>query len=128
MGLKVGDVMQGKDLPLVNKSTKVVDSLVELSSKGTGCVLVVDDNNKLEGTFTDGDLRRSLQKKGTDVLESPLDSVMSHTPRTIKVDAMAVEAMKAMEEPTKVTFLPVVNDDYQVKGIITLHGLVVAGL
>ena len=53
---------------------------------------------------------------------------MTKTPRTINAENMAVDAMKSMEEPTKVTFLPVVNDQNQVQGIITLHGLIVAGL
>ncbi|XRA96145.1 arabinose 5-phosphate isomerase [Pycnococcus provasolii] len=126
--LKVSDVMNAKDLPFVKKDVKVIDSLVELSSKGAGCVLVVGENNVLEGTFTDGDLRRALQSKGSSVLEQPLEMVATKTPRTINEDAMAVEAMKSMEEPTKVTFLPVVNDSKQVTGIITLHGLVTAGL
>lgn len=126
--LKVSDVMNPKNLPFVKKETKVVESLVELSSKGCGCLLIVDDDNVLQGTFTDGDLRRSLQKQGNALLELPLEEVMTKTPRTINAENMAVDAMKSMEEPTKVTFLPVVNDQNQVQGIITLHGLIVAGL
>lgn len=60
--LRVSDVMlTGDKLPKVAPSTKVVDTLVELSGKGCGCVLIVDENNHLLGTFTDGDLRRALQ-------------------------------------------------------------------
>ena len=83
--LRVSDVstLDVSSLPLVCGETKVVDTLVELSSKGKGCLLVVDDLRTcvLLGTFTDGDLRRSLQREGEAALQIPVSQLMTKTPR-----------------------------------------------
>jgi len=127
--LNVRDVMKLEaGLPMVAPDITIVNALVELSSKGCGCVLVVDESKKLLGTFTDGDLRRNLQAKGAAVLESPISALMTSTPRTVNADMKAVDAMQAMENPTKVTFLPVLEADGKLAGLVTLHGLVSAGL
>ncbi len=128
--LRVVDVAKQNDIPLVTGENKVMDILVELSSKGKGCVLVVEalDSKKLLGTFTDGDLRRSLQRLGEKALTTPVAELMIGTPRTIKEEGMAVDAMKSMTEPTKVSFLPVVDDAGAVTGLVTLHDLVSAGI
>lgn len=128
--LRVADVAKQNDIPLVTGDMKVMDILVELSSKGKGCVLVVEslDSKKLLGTFTDGDLRRSLQKLGESALKTAINELMTGTPRTIKEEAMAVDAMNTMKEPTKVTFLPVVDEAGAVTGLVTLHDLVSAGI
>ena len=130
--LKVRDIIKGgvEALPMVEGSSKVVDVLVELSSKGKGCVLVVDskESMRLQGVFTDGDLRRSLQKNGEGTLSTPVEKLMISSPRTIDADAMAVAAMDAMKSPTKVTFLPVLSGEGIVQGLVTLHDLVSAGI
>lgn len=126
--LRVCDVMKPvEQLPLCGPSDKLVNVLVELSSKGCGCVLVVDTAKHLLGTFTDGDLRRALNAKGGSVLELPMSELMTKTPRTVGSDEKAVNAMHAMENPTPVTFLPCV-DGPVLKGLVTIHGLVSAGL
>eukprot|EP00884_Botryococcus_braunii_P001675 jgi/Botrbrau1/11508/Bobra.0198s0006.1 len=105
-----------------------MDALPELTAKGLGCVLVVDAEGALLGTFTDGDLRRSLQQQGAKVLETTVGQVMHRTPRTTSSEAKAVDAMQAMEgPPRKVTFFPVI-DGGRLVGVVTLHGLVSAGL
>mmetsp|Transcript_28662 Transcript_28662/g.45974 ORF Transcript_28662/g.45974 Transcript_28662/m.45974 type:complete len:325 (-) Transcript_28662:599-1573(-) len=129
--LNVKDVMKPvAGLPLCGPGDFLVDVLVELSSKGCGCVLVVDGDGKLMGTFTDGDLRRKLGEHGGSVLQKTMAELMSGSPRVTVADAKAVEAMQAMEHPTPVSFLPVVEDIVSMKlsGLVTLHGLVNAGL
>ena len=128
--LRVCDVAKQNDIPLVTGDNKVMDILVELSSKGKGCVLVVEslESKKLLGTFTDGDLRRSLQKLGEAALKTEMKDIMTGTPRTISSDAMAVDAMESMASPTKVTFLPVIDEEGAVTGLVTLHDLVSAGI
>eukprot|EP00873_Tetraselmis_striata_P013855 jgi/Tetstr1/434119/TSEL_023263.t1 len=127
--LRVQDCMlSGDKVPRVSPDMKVVDTLVELSGKGCGCVLVLDAENNLLGTFTDGDLRRALQAQGADMLEMPIAQVMNTAPSTILVSEKAVDAMSAMEHPRKITFLPVVDSDDKLTGLVTLHGLVLAGL
>jgi len=106
-----------------------MDQLVELTSKGCGCLLVIDEEYHLIGTFTDGDLRRTLKASGEGIFKLTVGEMCNRKPRTISPDAMAVDAMKKMEAPpSPVQFLPVIDDQNIVIGIVTLHGLVSAGL
>lgn len=127
---KVKDVMKKQnELPLCKESDMIMDQLTELTSKGCGCLLVVDDEYHLIGTFTDGDLRRTLKASGPAIFNLTVGEMCNRNPRTITADAMAVEAMEKMESPpSPVQFLPVVDEKNIVSGIITLHGLVSAGL
>ncbi|XP_057964046.1 probable arabinose 5-phosphate isomerase [Malania oleifera] len=127
---KVKDVMKKQDeLPLCREGDLIMDQLVELTSKGCGCLLLVDDEHHLIGTFTDGDLRRTLKASGEGIFKLSVGKMCNRNPRTINPDAMAVEAMRKMESPpSPVQFLPVVNSQNVLIGIVTLHGLVSAGL
>ncbi|KAM2009511.1 hypothetical protein FF1_004029 [Malus domestica] len=127
---KVKDVMKKEDeLPVCKEGDLIMEQLVELTSKGCGCLLVIDAEHRLIGTFTDGDLRRTLKASGEAIFKLTVGEMCNRHPRTIGPDAMAVEAMQKMEAPpSPVQFLPVINDQNQVIGIVTLHGLVSAGL
>ncbi|KAF6154780.1 hypothetical protein GIB67_032392 [Kingdonia uniflora] len=127
---KVKDVMKKQEeLPMCKAGDLIMDQLMELTSKGCGCLLVIDDEHRLIGTFTDGDLRRTLKASGEGIFKLTVGEMCNRSPRTINPDAMAVEAMKKMESPpSPVQFLPVINDQNVVVGIITLHGLVSVGL
>ncbi|KAL6518077.1 putative arabinose 5-phosphate isomerase [Orobanche minor] len=127
---KVKDVMKKKDeLPVCREQDLIMDLLVELTSKGCGCLLVINDDYHLLGTFTDGDLRRTLKASGEGIFKLTVGEMCNRKPRTIGPEAMAVEAMQKMESPpSPVQFLPVINDENVVIGIVTLHGLVSAGL
>ncbi|CAI0385778.1 unnamed protein product [Linum tenue] len=127
---KVKDVMKKQnELPVCREGDLIMDQLVELTSKGCGCLLVVDPDHHLIGTFTDGDLRRTLKASGEAIFKLTVGEMCNRNPRTIGPDAMAVEAMKKMESPpSPVQFLPVIRDQNVLIGIITLHGLVSAGL
>lgn len=120
--LQVEDVMiYGDKLPIVGPDMAIVDTLVELSGKGCVCVLVADRNNKLLGTFTDGDLRRTLQSRGSEALKVLVQEAMSDSPTTIGAGVKAVEAMQVMEKGgNKIAFLPVVDDGGLIQGIVTL--------
>ncbi|CAO2833157.1 unnamed protein product [Amaranthus hypochondriacus] len=127
---KVKDVMKKQDeLPVCKEGDLIMDQLVELTSGGCGCLLVIDDNYHLIGTFTDGDLRRTLKASGEGIFKLTVGEMCNRHPRTIGPEAMAVEAMQKMESPpSPVQFLPVINDQDILIGIVTLHGLVSAGL
>lgn len=127
---KVKDVMKkNEELPICKEGDLIMDQLVELTSKGCGCLLVIDCDYHLQGTFTDGDLRRTLKASGEGIFKLTVGEMCNRKPRTIGPDAMAVEAMQKMESaPSPVQFLPVVNDENVLIGIVTLHGLVSAGL
>ncbi|KAG0472215.1 hypothetical protein HPP92_016761 [Vanilla planifolia] len=127
---KVRDLMKTHEhLPLCKEEDMIMDQLTELTSKGCGCLLVIDGDHHLIGTFTDGDLRRTLKASGEGIFKLTVGEMCNRSPRTIRPEAMAVEAMQKMESPpSAVQFLPVVDDHGVVVGIITLHGLVSAGL
>ena len=128
--LKVADLMvRGSALPVCGPKTALVDVLVELSNKKSGCVMIVGENMHLMGVFTDGDLRRALQKHKAEALSLSIDELMTKTPRTINANALAYDAMKEMESNQKgaITSLAVVEDGILV-GLIRLHDIIQSGL
>lgn len=131
MTLKVEDIMlHGKDAPICHPDDKLIDKLSELSNKQCGCLLVVDENKQLQGIFTDGDLRRVLQKIGAKALETSIKELMTKSPRFIAPNKLAFEAMQLMEADQKspVNVLAVLNEEKNVTGIIRLHDLIQAGV
>lgn len=123
--LRVADLMlKGEDLPLCLLTDKLLNVLHELSVKQCGCLLVVDENRVLKGIFTDGDLRRAIQLKGAEALSLPLSELMSRAPKSIDSEAMAIEAVKKMEEdPSRlITVLPVL-DNGRVVGLLRMHDI-----
>lgn len=129
--LRVKDLMlKGEDIPLCKPTDKLIDTLVELSNKRCGCVMIVDSQMQLLGIFTDGDLRRSLQKLGSKVLEAAMLDVMTKTARSIKSDEMGSQALLLMEADQKhpITVLPVTDEEGKVVGLIKMHDIVQSGL
>lgn len=134
--LKVSDVMKPwKELPLVKPSQVGIEALVHMAgtSKGCGCLLVVDDNRRLLGTFSDADLRRALTEHGEQVTHMSVMELMNYNktfPRTTTIDAMAFDAHMTMEEPKPVDYLPVISNDGKrtLEGIVTVHTLKDAGM
>lgn len=119
--LTVRDIMKPISvLPLCGTDSEVIQVLPEMSSKGFGCVLVCGDDLRLHGTFTDGDLRRHLATAGSSTLHMQIKQLASNNPRIITIDGTAEEALKQMEQPTVVSFVPVVTD----MNTMTLAGLV----
>jgi arabinose-5-phosphate isomerase len=130
--LKVEDLMLvGAELPICKPQELVLNILVELSNKRCGCVLVVSEDNQLLGIFTDGDLRRSIEKFKGAALEKPLEELMTRSPKWITPDILLWDAMKLMEnkaEKKEIMVLPVLTDDKKVVGLIKLHDIIQAGL
>ena len=126
--LRVGDVMHSDDrLPQVTPATTVTEALTEISAKGLGMTTITGPAGELLGIFTDGDLRRSVIK-GLDISRSRIEDVMTRQPRTVVADALAVDALKLMEQVPSVTALVVVNQQQQPIGVLHMHQLVKAGL
>lgn len=131
MTLRVMDLMlKDAAVPLCHLEDKLVDTLVELSNKRCGCILVIDKEKTLHGIFTDGDLRRALLKEGPKILELSMEKLMTRTARKIQPDRLAWEAMQLMEADQKnaITCLPVLDEHQKVKGLIRLHDLVQSGI
>ncbi len=124
--LKVEDVMkQGKELPIVLPSDSLAKTLIEISSKGLGVALVVEKSN-LKGIFTDGDLRRALNKK-MNLLEMPISKLMSKKAKHINESALATEAIKIMQQ-NQIYSLVVLNGKNKPIGLIRMHDLMEAGI
>lgn len=125
--LRVADLMgKGEGLPLVRVGDTVSTALFEITSKGYGATIVANEKDELVGIFTDGDLRRLLEKGKEAVLDTPIEQAMTHNPRTITADRLAVEAMRVMEE-LEISVI-VVLDEQQPVGILHLHEILKAGV
>jgi len=125
--LYVEDVMHtGKQLPLVTPDTSLREGLLEMSRKGLGMTTVVDEQNHLLGIFTDGDLRRTLDKE-IDLRSALIGEVMTAHPRHATPRMLAAAAVHLMETH-KITALPVVDEHNVVVGALNVHDLLRAGV
>jgi arabinose-5-phosphate isomerase len=125
--LRLSDIMHsGPRLPTVNIKAKVKDALVEMSLKGLGMTGVVDDNNQLQGLFTDGDLRRILDDR-IDIHQDCIESVMTKNPTVAHQDMLAAEGLKIMEDK-KINGLIIVNNDNVPIGAMNMHDLLKSGV
>src|SRR5690606_31815140 len=125
--LQVGDVMhKGDRVPRVTRETTLLNALSEISAKGFGMTIVVDDTDTIIGIFTDGDLRRALDR-GEDVRSVMIGEVMTHSPLTSRPDTLAAEALTVMENH-KITAIVVANEKNQPVGVLHMHDLLSAGL
>lgn len=122
--LKVKDIMySGKKIPLAHKSDKMSDILIAISEKGFGCIAILDDNEKLLGVITDGDLRRHMCDN---FISLTADKVMTMHPLTINPDSLVAEALNIMNSRS-ITCLFVVKND-KVAGIIHIHDCLRVGI
>jgi len=120
---RVRDVMRsGRDLPTVSIDAKLAEAVVEMSGKGMGMTAIVEADGRVAGIFTDGDLRRCLDRVH-DFKAVPVADVMTRAPRTIAPDRLAIECVDLMETPPKVMALLVVDDDGRLRGALHLHDL-----
>lgn len=129
--LRVKDLMlKGARIPLSSPEATVSQTLVELSNKRCGCIFVVDPQQRLLGVFTDGDLRRALQKFGGNIMDTPISELMTPSPRWIGPEVLAWDAMKTMEADyqRRITVLPVIDEDRKVLGLLHLHDIIQSGL
>jgi arabinose-5-phosphate isomerase len=118
----VRDVMRtGDQVPKVAADATVRDALFQLTAKRMGMTAVVDENGCVEGIFTDGDLRRVLERTG-DFRELPIASVMTRAPRTIAADHLAVEAVELMERH-RINQVLIVDDAGKLIGALNMHDL-----
>lgn len=125
--LRVSDLMgSGDRMPVSRLGNTVREALFEITSKGYGATIVTGDGDALCGVFTDGDLRRLLEKHGVGAMDLPVEDGMTRTPRTIPCDRLAVEAVRIMEE-LEISVLIAVQDGRPV-GMVHLHDILRAGV
>lgn len=125
--LHVHDIMHKDELvPAVTQDASVRDALMEMTAKGLGMTAVVDSRDRPVGIFTDGDLRRCLDR-GLDVRAAKVAEVMVPGGKRIAPDRLAAEALNLMEE-NKINALLVVDSDQRLCGALNMHDLLRAGV
>jgi arabinose-5-phosphate isomerase len=127
--MHVADVMvTGERVPRVLQTAMLTEAILEMSKKGLGMTAVIDDNEKLVGVFSDGDLRRTLE--GHDSIRSMrVLEVMTKTPKTITAEKLAVEAAEAIQRyKIGSSGLLVVDNDHKLVGAIHVLDLMRAGV
>jgi arabinose-5-phosphate isomerase len=112
----------GDALPVVGPSATVAEALVVMSGKGMGMTAIVDAAMRVEGIFTDGDLRRCLDR-GVDVRTTRVADLMTRTPREIAPERLAIDCVERMETAPKVMQLIVVDAAHRLVGAVHLHDL-----
>lgn len=131
MNLYVRDLMlTGDKIPCGYPHHKISDVLIELTQKRCGCVLIANPDHTLAGIFTDGDLRRNLQRMGNEILSLTVEQLMCTHPKVITPDVLAWDAMKLMEaDPSqRLMMLPVVDQNRKIVGLIHLHDILQSGI
>ena len=125
--VKVKDVMHsGTEIPKVTDETPLARALLEMSDKGFGLTTVINEEGYIQGVFTDGDLRRSLDS-GIDIQKTPVKEFMSSDYKYISSNALAAEAALLMQE-SNIYVLIVAQEDGCIEGIIKMHDLLDANI
>lgn len=125
--LRVADVMHsGDDIPRVAPDTPMLDALMVMSEKGFGMTTVMDQAGDLLGIFTDGDLRRSIDK-GVDIRTAKVGELMNTHPKMLRENMLAAEALALMEQ-AKINVLLITNEQKALVGVVKINDLLRAGI
>ncbi len=118
----VSDIMRsGERLPMVRENAMLGDAVLEISKKGVGMTAIVDVEQRVLGIYTDGDLRRTLERK-LDFNSTPIHGVMSANPRCISPGSLAAEAVQQMEQ-YNISQMLVVDGQNKLVGALNMHDL-----
>lgn len=129
LALRVSDVMHGgRDLPVVERTVRMREAVVEIANKRLGATTVVDADGTLCGIITDGDLKRILMSR-PDPLDAEVGEVMTGSPRTVAGDELVARALELMEtnSPSPITSLVVVDSAGRPTGMIHIHDCLKVG-
>ena len=125
--LMVSDIMHsGEEVPLVLETACVRDALLEMTEKKLGMTAVVDQANQVVGVFTDGDLRRMLEKN-LQINTTKISEVMTQSCAVISADVLAAEAMKVMQQKM-INALLIIDEHNKLSGALNMHDLIRAGI
>lgn len=125
--LHIHDVMHsGEDIPMVSRSATVSETIVEMTRKRLGMTAVVDNDGRVAGVFTDGDLRRAMDA-GVDLNRAGIEEVMTPGGKTIESDALAIEAVRKMQNH-RIQALIVVDENGVIVGALNFQDLLSAGV
>lgn len=125
--LRVSDIMHsGEDVPFVRESALVREAVLEMTAKKLGMTAIVDEDHRVQGVFTDGDLRRLFERVG-DIHATTIGQVMTKGPTRIDAGRLAAEALHIMESK-RINALLVVDEDNRLIGALNMHDLLRAGV
>jgi len=125
--LHVSDIMhRGEDMPRIAPDASISEALLEMSSKGMGMTAIVDNADIVLGIYTDGDLRRTLDKN-IDLQQTRIDQVMTANCKTVSPNDLAAEVLKLMEDH-KINGALVTDADNRLIGALNMHDLLRAGV
>ena len=125
--LRVSDIMhKGQEVPRVSKNNPLRDALVEMTRKGFGMTTIVSDSDELLGVFTDGDLRRVVDRQ-IDINSAVMADVMSSNPKTVNSEMLAAEALRIMED-NSITALIIEDNEHHPIGVLHMHDILRAGV
>ncbi len=125
--LHIGDIMHtGAAVPKVSVEAPLPEALIEMTNKGLGMTAAIDDQGRLAGIFTDGDLRRTLDR-GLDIRQCKLAEAMTTGCTTARANQLAAEALQIMEEK-KINALLVLDEEERLIGALNMHDLLRAGV
>ncbi len=125
--LRLADVMHsGDDIPRVTPETPMLDALMVMSEKGFGMTTVMNPAGDLLGIFTDGDLRRSIDK-GVDIRVATVGELMNTSPKMLRDHTLAAEALALMEQ-AKINVLLISNEQKALVGVVKINDLLRAGI
>lgn len=125
--LRINDIMHlGGEVPVVTEHSKLLAALMEMTEKGMGMTAVVNDMGTLTGIFTDGDLRRALDRR-INVHECDVSQVMTRDCITVTHDMLAAEALKIMQD-NKINALLILDESDHLLGALNMHDLLRAGV
>jgi len=123
--LRVRDLISKHEKPAVKATASIKDVIIEISNKRLGVTAVIDNDSKIIGIITDGDLRRMLAET-TDINSLKASDIMSASPKTLSSNAMAVEAKELLEENNISQVL--IQDDNKYQGVVHIHDLIKEGI
>ncbi|CAL2080181.1 KpsF/GutQ family sugar-phosphate isomerase [Tenacibaculum sp. 190524A02b] len=124
--LRVSDLTKNNEAPKVLASDSISKVIVEISEKRLGVTAVVDNNNTIIGIITDGDIRRMLSKT-TEINKLTALDIMTKSPKSINVDAMAIDALETLEN-NSITQILVTDTKNNYVGVVHLHDLIKEGI
>ena len=125
---KVKDLMHtGEEVPVAYPDTLMLDAVLEISSKRLGVVVIVDENKRILGIITDGDVRRGVHRWGKKLFELKASQIMTKNPKTINEEELAAVALSTMQKYS-ITSLVVPANDGTLKGLIHIHDILKKGI
>ena len=124
MYLRVSDLIENNAVPIVSPEESITNVIIEISEKRLGVTAVISDKNII-GIITDGDIRRML-KDNLDIKSLKAKDILNKNPKTIKYNAMALEALELMENNNITQLLVTKNGNY--KGVVHLHDILKEGI